>query len=66
MQGILSYNEKEYDTDFFTVTINLFAVNSKKLAWSYLSQVKVAGSNQGAVNLFIPELIKQLEENQLL
>jgi len=59
------YN-REYDTDYFTVATNLFDVNSKKPFWSDLSQVKVDGSPQGAVNLLIPSIVKQLEESQLI
>ena len=64
--GSVVYTEREYDTDFYTISTNLFDVNSKKPVWSYLSQVKVSGSNQGAVNLFIPEIVEHLEKNNFV
>jgi hypothetical protein len=60
-----SYN-REYDTDYFTVSTRLFDVDSEKPVWAYLSQVKVEGSKQGAVNVFVPALVKQLESSNLL
>lgn len=60
-----SYN-REYDTDVFTISTKLYDVDSKLPAWSYLSQVNVEGSREGAVNLFIPTIIKHLEESQIL
>ena len=59
------YN-REYDTDYFTVATRLFDVDSQKPVWSYLSQIKVSGSRQGAVNLLVPTIVTQLEESQLL
>ena len=58
--------DRKYDTDLFTVSTKLYDVSSKKPEWSYLSQVKVEGSREGAVNLFVPFLVKQLEESQLI
>jgi hypothetical protein len=64
--GSMVYPMKEYDTDYFTVATNLFALGSKQPVWSMLSQIKVEGSRQGAVNDFVPVIVKQLEESQLL
>ena len=64
-----SYGEtykRQYDTDFFTVSTRLYDVNSQKLVWSYIAQVKVEGSRQGAVNVYVPTVIKQLEVSKLL
>lgn len=58
--------DKQYDTDFFTISTKLYDVNSKAPVWSYLSQVKVEGSREGAVNVFIPMIIEELESAQLL
>ncbi len=60
-----SYDRK-YDTDVFTISTKLYDVDSKKPEWSYLSQVNVEGSREGAVNLFIPVIVKQLEDSQLI
>ncbi len=64
--GSIGLRDKEYDTDYYTIAINLFDVQSKNPVWSSLSQVKVAGSKQDVVNLFIPTIVKQLEESQFL
>ncbi len=64
--GSMVYPMKEYDTDYFTVATNLFALGSKQPVWSMLSQIKVEGSRQGAVNDFVPVIVKQLEESLLL
>lgn len=64
--GSVIYTEREYDTDYFTLATNLFAVGHNKPIWTFLSQVKVEGSRQGAVNEFIPVLVKHLEESQLI
>lgn len=58
--------DRQYDTDVFTISTKLYDVDSKQPAWSYLSQVKVEGSKEGAVNLFIPTIVKHLEESQLI
>lgn len=58
--------DRKYDTDFFTISAKLYDVDSKAPEWSYLSQVKVEGSREGAVNLFVPVLVKQLEDSQLV
>lgn len=61
-----SFYSKEYDTEYFIIATKLFEVGNKKPVWTDLSEVKVEGSRQGAVNEFIPVLIKQLENSQLL
>ena len=61
-----SFYSKEYDTEYFIIATKLFEVGNKKPVWTDLSEVKVVGSRQGAVNEFIPVLIKQLENSQLL
>jgi hypothetical protein len=64
--GSVVYPMKEYDTDYFTVATKLFAVGYNQPVWSMLSQVRVEGSRQGAVNEFVPFIVKQLEEDRLL
>ncbi len=64
--GTVDIREMGYSADYFTVATKLFDVKSQKQVWSYVSQIKIEGSNQAAVNLFIPELVKQMEKNQLL
>jgi hypothetical protein len=61
-----SFYDKQYDTEYFTIATKLFAVGNKRPVWADLSQVKVEGSRQGAVNEFVPVLVKQLENSQLL
>ncbi len=58
--------DKQYDTDFFTVSTKLYDVESKAPVWSYIAQVKVAGAKQGAVNQLVPTVIEQLEASQLV
>jgi hypothetical protein len=55
-----------YDAEFFNIVTNVYDARSEKLIWSYLSQVKVEGSKQGAINPFITVLMKRLEESKLL
>lgn len=64
--GSVVYTEKEYDTDYFTVATNLFALGNKRPVWSLLSQVKVEGSRQGAVNAFVPIVVQELEKGHLV
>ncbi len=64
--GSVVYPEREYDTDYFTVATNLFAIGNKKPVWSLLSQVRVEGSRQGAVTEFVPVIVKHLEESHLV
>lgn len=58
--------DKQYDTDFFTVSTKIYDVTSQNPVWSYISQVKVEGSRQAAVNLLVPAIVKQLEIDQLV
>ena len=58
--------DKQYDTDFFTVSTKLYDVESKVPVWSYIAQVKVTGAKQGAVNQLVPTIIEQLEASQLV
>lgn len=58
--------DRQYDTDFFTVSTKLYDVKSESPVWSYISQVKVTGSRQGAVNIFIPTVVEQLEKSKLI
>lgn len=64
--GSIVYPQIEYDTDYFTVATNLFALGNNKPVWSSLSQVRVQGSRQGAVNDLVPVLLQQLGESKLL
>jgi len=62
---VYTYNQ-QYDTDIFTVSTKLFDVSSTDPVWSYIAQVKVEGSRQGAVNLLVPAIVEQLEASQLV
>jgi len=55
-----------YDAEYFNIVTNVYDARSEKLIWSYLSQVKVEGSREGAINPFIDVLMKQLQDNKLL
>jgi len=55
-----------YDAEYFNIVTNVYDVSSEKLIWSYLAQVKVEGSKQGAINPFIDVLMKQLQDSKLL
>jgi hypothetical protein len=55
-----------YDAEFFTLVTNVYEVSSEKLIWSYLSEVKVENSRQGAINPFIDKMMKQLEDSKLI
>lgn len=57
---------RAYDSTFYNVVVNVYDVDEKKHVWSYLSQLKVAGSAQKAINQFIPTVVLQLEESHLL
>ena len=59
-------SDHEYETDYFTVSTKIYDSNNDKPFWSYLSQIKVEGSPQKAVNLYVPEVIKELQNNNLL
>jgi len=64
--GSVVYSQRDYKTDFYTVSTKIFDVASNKPVWGFLSEVKVTGSRQKAVNEFIPEIIQQLSEQGLL
>jgi hypothetical protein len=57
---------RAYDAEFFRIVTNLYDVRSEKLVWSYLAQVKVENSREGAINPFIDTLMKRLEDSKLL
>ena len=65
-ESFLAVPGATYDAEYFNIVTNVYDVRSEKLIWSYLSQVKVEGSKQGAINPFITILVKQLEEGKLL
>jgi hypothetical protein len=58
--------DKQYDSDYFTISTKLYDVGTEKPVWSYIAQVKVDGSPQGAVNLFVPAIVEQLEGSELV
>jgi len=58
--------DKQYDTDYFTISTKLYDVGTEKPVWSYIAQVKVDGSRQGAVNIFVPAIVEQLEGSELV
>ena len=58
--------DKQYDTDYFTISTKLYDVSTEKPVWSYIAQVKVDGSRQGAVNVFVPAIVEQLEGSELV
>ncbi len=55
-----------YDAEYFNILTNVYDAGTEKLIWSYLSQVKVEGSREGAINPFIDILIKQLRDSGLI
>lgn len=64
--GSMVFPAKEEGADLFTIVTKLFDVNSKKPIWSDLSQIKVRGSRQAAINSFVPNIVEKLEGAQLL
>lgn len=64
--GSMVFPEKEEGADLFTIATTLYDVDSEKPVWSDLSQVKVRGSRQAAINSFIPRLLLQLQEQKLI
>ncbi len=60
-----TYN-REYDSDLFIISTKLYDVDGEKPVWSYLSQIKVDGSREKAVNMLIPTIVEKMEESQLL
>jgi len=59
-EGFLVYPQIEYDTTYFTVAVNLFAIGNKKPVWSYLNQVRVGDARQKAINQFVPVVMQEL------
>ena len=57
---------REYDADYYTLVTNIYETSSEKLIWSNVSQIKVEGSKEGAINPFIEFLMKQLSDSKLL
>jgi len=58
---------REYDIDYFTISTQLFDVESKKPIWSDLSRIKVTSSSRhAAINKFVPFLVRKLDESHLL
>jgi len=65
--GAIVFPMREYDIDYFTLSTQLFDVESKKPIWSDLSRIKVSSSSrQAAINKFVPFLVRKLNESQLL
>jgi hypothetical protein len=60
------FYSREYDTDSFTISSKLYDVNKSRPVWSYISQVRVEGSRQKAVNQLVPTIVKELETSQLI
>ena len=59
------YN-REYDTDHFIISTKLYSVNKSKPVWSCISQIRVQGSRQKAVNQLVPIIVKELEDSELI
>lgn len=59
------YN-REYDTDLFIISSKLYSVSKSKPVWSCISQIRVQGSRQKAVNQLVPIIVKELEESHLI
>ena len=64
--GSFMFRQRAYDTEYFNLVTTLYDLESKKAVWSYLSQVRVAGSRQAAINQFIPTLVAELDDSELL
>jgi hypothetical protein len=64
--AFVSVPGRAYDAEYFTLVTNVYDVSSEKLIWTYLAQVKVEGSREGAINPFIATIIKQLEASNLI
>lgn len=58
--------DRQYDTDFVTVSTKLFDVSNEEPIWSYISQVRVQDSRERAINLLIPTIVEQLEASDLV
>lgn len=59
-------NNRQYDTNYLTISTKLYDVASNNPAWSYISQVRVSGSREAAVNLLVPTVVQQLVDSKLL
>ena len=55
-----------YDADILTIVTNLYDVDTGKLSWSYLSEVRVEGARERAIEHYIDSLMVQLRESRLL
>jgi hypothetical protein len=64
--GSLVFVSRSYDTTYYTVVTSLYDVDADKPFWHYISEARVEGSHQGAINEFIPNIIEQLENGKLL
>ncbi len=64
--GSFQFRQRAYDTDYFTVAATLYDLASERVVWTYLSRVRVSGSRQAAVNKYIPTVIEELEDSDLL
>lgn len=65
-EGFLVYPQIEYDTTYFTVALNLFALGNNKPVWSFLNQVRVGDARQKAVNQFVPVVVQQMVADGLV
>ena len=64
--AFVSVPGRAYAAEYFTLVTNIYDVSSEKLIWTYLAQVKVEGSREGAINPFIATIMKQLEASKLV
>jgi len=64
--AFVSVPGRAYDAEYFTLVTNIYDVSSDKLIWTYLAQVKVEESREGAINPFIATIMKQLEASKLV
>jgi hypothetical protein len=64
--AFVSVPGRAYDAEYFTLVTNIYDVSSEKLIWTYLAQVKVEESREGAINPFIGTIMKQLEASKLV
>lgn len=59
-------SQREYDSDYFTVSTRLYRVGSEEPVWAYIAQLRVDGSGQGAVTQLVPTIVEQLQKSQLV
>jgi len=64
--AVVTISGRQYDAEYLTLVTNAYDVSSEKLIWSFLSEVKIENSREGAINPYIDRLIKQLEDSKLL